>query len=365
MKIGGRVLKTGLAITLSIYLSLFLIPDNSASLAAIAAITTTLPSVRKSFDMLQRRALANMIGGAIAVFMIVTIGDNPLSIGIASIVTIAVLNAIGFGDVLSLACVTVVAVMLSNNDNFYITAIYRVLETIIGVTVSFAVNWLVYPPRHDKPFYSTLMTITNEILVFIRATLRKNVKFSVLHQDIQWARKELASLINLFELMRTEVIFKKKDRIAKARRLVIYRQMIKTTEAVIDLLTVLHNHDHVFKSFPDELRIGVRDRLETLMIGHEQIILKFSGRISASAVKFINADQEYKLEYMERFFLQAKTELEHDQIYDNDGNGVVHIMSAIYYYEESLIKLNRIIRIYKQRYTENKKEDEQLADNIL
>lgn len=365
MKIGGRVLKTGLAITLSIYLSLFLIPDNSASLAAIAAITTTMPSVRKSFDMLQRRALANIIGGFIAVFMIMTIGDNPMTIGIAAIVTIAVLNAIGLGDVISLACVTVIAVMLSTNDNFYLTAIYRVLETIIGVTVSFAVNWLVYPPRHDKSFYSTLITSTSEVLVFIRATLRKNVKFSVLHRDIQWAEQELVALNNLFELMRTEVIFKKKDRIAKARRLVIYRQMINTSQAVIALLTVLHNHDHVFKSFPDELRIGVRERLETLMIGHEQIILKFSGRIAASAVNFINTDQTFKLEYMEKFFLQAKNELEHDKVYDNDGNGVVHIMSAIYYYEESLIKLNRIIRIYKQRYTENKEEDEQLADTIV
>ena len=362
MKIGARVLKTGLAIALATYLSMLLIPDNSAALAGIAAVTTTMPSVRKSFDMFYRRVFANIIGGLVGVFMLYAIGSNPVAIGIAAIVTIAVLNALDLSDVLSLAVITVVAVMLTQSDNYLFTATYRVLETIIGVLVSFIINWLVYPPQHDKPFYSTLVNLTNEVLIFIRATLRKNVTFSILHRDIQWARSEFDTLNTLFDLMNNEVIFSKSERMVKARRLVIYRQMIKTTECVVDLLNVLHSNDHVFQNFPVDIRILVRERVETLMVGHEQILLKFSGRVSATEVNFINPQKDFQQEFMKRFFDQAWDELDSDESYDNDSYGVIHIMSAIYYYEESLLKLNNILRIYKERYTEYHEEDEQLGD---
>lgn len=365
MKIGGRVLKTGLAISLATYLSMLLIPDNSAALAAIAAVTTTMPSVRKSFDMFTRRLVSNIIGGLVGVFMLFAIGSNPVAIGIAAVVTIAVLNALDLSDVLTLAVITVVAVMLTTSDNYYLAALYRVLETTIGVIVSFIINWLVYPPQHDKPFYSTLVNLTNEVLIFIRATLRKNVTFSILHRDIQWARKEYSTLTTLFDLMNNEVTFSKSERMGKARRLVIYRQMIKTTKSVIDLLDALHSNDHVFQSFPVDLRIMLREHIETLMVGHEQILLKFSGRVSASEVNFIHSQKDFKLEFMKRFFDQAWDELEADTSYENDSNGVIHILSATYSYEESLVKLNSIIRIYKERYIEYHDEDEQLGNEHL
>lgn len=363
MKIGARVLKSGLAVILSIYLSLYLIPDNSASLAAVAALTTTRPTVRTSYEMLLKRLGANTIGGIIAIIMLFTIGNNPVAIGIAAVLTIAVLNALNLSDVLLLACITVVAIMSYTGDNNYLlVATFRVLETFIGVMVAFCVNWLVYPPQHDKPFYALLVNLTNELLVFIRATLRKNVEFSVMHRDINWAQEQFNQLNTLFNLMRNEVIFSKKQRIITARRMVIYRQMVRTTRAVYNLLVIFHNSGDIFHSFPRELQIKTRERLETLMVGHEQIILKFSGRVSATEVNFIFSNKEYKEKYMKDFFAQAFDKIEDDNDYDVNSQGVIHIMSAIYYYEESLMKLNNIIRIYKQRYDENKEADELLGE---
>src|SRR5699024_12266009 len=105
-------LNTGLASSLATYLSMLLSPHNSAALAAIAAVTTTMPSVRKSFDMFTRRLVSNIIGGLVGVFMLFAIGSNPVAIGIAAVVTIAVLNALDLSDVLTVAVVTVAVLML-------------------------------------------------------------------------------------------------------------------------------------------------------------------------------------------------------------------------------------------------------------
>lgn len=361
MKIGARVFKTGLAVTLSIIISSLLIPDNSPSLAAIAAITTTMPTVRRSFDMFKRRILANTIGGIIAVVMLYLIGSNPITIGVATIITIAILNAFNLSDVLSLAGITTIIVMLSSNSNFVLIAIYRVLETIIGVIVSFFVNWLILPPRHDKPFYITLLNLTTEIHVYIRACLRRNASFTLLIQDLRWAQDEIKTLETLFDLMRKEVIFSKADQMNRARRLVIYRMMLRTSQTNVNLLKTLHDHDDVFHAFSKETHIKLRKRVEVLLGGHEQVLMKFSGRVSANEVRYLKPSKEFRLAFLEEIFNEARSNILDETIHEYDSHAVIRILASLYDYEETLSHLNHLIRIYKQRYEENIEQDEKLS----
>ncbi|MGX7091337.1 FUSC family protein [Hutsoniella sourekii] len=354
MRIGARVLKTGLAIALAIFLSMLLIPDNSPSLAAIAAITTTLPSVKKSYDNFTKRVVANIIGGIIAVCMSLLIGENPLTIGIAAIICITILDSLKLNDVINLAVITVVAVMASSSRNpIYLIALYRVLETIIGVTVSFLVNIFVYPPRYDQKFYEALTNFTNELLVLIRASLRKNLSFSIMHRDQVWAEKEYANIQTIFNLMRNEFIWSKSQRLVVARRLVVYRHMMQTLQATIALLGALHSYEHVYNAFSRELQDLIRERVELLMAAQEQILMKFSGRVSSEEVGYITVPDDYRQDYLKHFFDEAKLALEDHQAYgDISVNGVIHIMSTIYTYEEEINSLNNILTIYAGRYQE-------------
>lgn len=361
MKIGARVFKTGLAVTLSIFLSQLLIPDNSPSLAAIAAITTTMPTVRGSYNMLTRRVLANSIGGIIALIMLYLIGSNPITIGLVTILTITVLNAVNLEDVVSLASITAIIVMLSTSNSIELIALYRVLETIIGVVVSFLVNWLIMPPRHDKPYYNSTTNLTNELHIYIRAILRKNASYELLHQDLKWAESELKKLNVLYELMHNEVIFTKKEQMQQARRLVIYRKMYRTTKATVGLLRTLQKSDDVLHSMPESTRVKLRERIETLMGGHEQILMKFSGRVSADEVRYIHPSKEYRIEFLDEMFQVARQNIEDDSIHVHDSPTVIRIMSAIYEYEQALSQLNNIIRIYKMRYKDNIEQDEKVS----
>ncbi|SEQ40673.1 Uncharacterized membrane protein YgaE, UPF0421/DUF939 family [Ignavigranum ruoffiae] len=351
MRIGARVLKTGLAITLSIFLSIFLIPENSAVMAAIAAVTTTAPTVKKSFEMFNRRILANIIGGVVAVLVLMILGNHPIMVGVAAVFLISILNILNLGDVLTLAVITLVAIMSSDANDLYLSAFYRVIETIIGVTVSFLVNSLIYPPRYDEKFYDMVIELNNELIVLMRAALRKNIPFTIMEKDLSWAHRASAELNDLFDMIHEEVIFPRSKRIQIGRKLVIYRHFLATTQACVHLLEMFHKHDHVYKTFPKDLQILVRERLELLLNGHEQILLKFHGRIPAEQVNFMAVDKNYRHNYIQQFYHQMLTELERDDaVYDAEINGIAHMMSAIYLYEEKIYALNHIMTIYRQRY---------------
>lgn len=350
MKIGARVLKTGLAITLSIMLSDILTPNNSPALAAIAAVTTTAPSVRQSFEQFQRRVLSNTIGAIIGVLMTLTIGNSPLATGLGVIILITLLNKLKLSDVLTLAAITLVVVMSYSEHSLYVSSIFRVVETLIGVTVSTLVNIFIYPPKYDDRFFKQSVITSSEIIMLSRASLRKNISFPVMEKDLVKIHKDFSELINLYDLIKSEIIFFEKDRMKFARKLVAYRNILASIKAIIHLEDVLHQNDLVFKTFPNELRTMIRERVETLLNGHEQILLKFEGKIPPNEVQFLEVTPEYRMEFVKRFYRQSRIEIDREEVYEAEINGIAHIMSAIYSYEEALFKMNKIVTIYKQRY---------------
>lgn len=363
MKIGARVLKTGIAISLSLFLSIILLPSNSPALAGLAAVSATMPSMRSSVNTLTSRLMANTIGGVVAVAVYYTIGSNEVSIGIASIILISVLNMLKLTGVIKLSIMTLIIVMLESSDQIVMTAVYRVLETFIGVLVSFGINYLIYPPQYDDRFYESLTDITSELLIFIRASLRKNMDFSILQKDMIKLYAQFKEVKTLFELMRNELIFSKKRRQIVARKLVIYRHMVETLYSTYKLLDTLHKNDHVYNNFDRELQVMVRSRCEILLSAHEQVLLKFNGRVGVEDVTYMVPDDDFRSNYVEMFYAQIQKELKVKDAYEAEINGVIHIMSAIYTYEENLSKLNNSIRIYRKRYNiiDGSKEEPDIA----
>ena len=349
MKIGARTLKTGLAIALSIIVSIVLIPGSTGILAGIAAVTTTMPSVRKSYEMFIKRTESNVIGGIVAVIALYTIGPGPITTGIASIIAIVILNYLKLSDVLVLSVITVVAVMLTTNDVYYIAALNRVLDTVIGVTVTFIINWLVYPPQYDETFYNTLLTSSGDLFSLIRAEVRSNISFSIMHQDLIKVKDSVASLDDLFDLIRGEMLPYKSNRHTVARKYVIYKHMVEANRDAYYLLTALHENDHVYNNFDEDLKLMVRERVEILLMAHEQILMKFEGKIFVDEVNFMDTNNEYRHKYIQAFYQQSFKELEKDYGRRTDVNGVIHLMSAIYAYEEEVLKLNNLIKSYLHR----------------
>lgn len=367
MKIGARTFKTGIAIFLAIWIpTLIGIPEGS-SLAGISAINSLQPSVRKSFDTLRARILANTIGGAVAVIMTYFLGSSYIIIGISAALLIAILHQLNYDHVLGLAVVTLIVIMLTDHDALITNAVIRVFATIIGVTISFLLNTLVMPPQYDEQMFRLLDNVTNELTKNLRAFLRRNAQYSIFQRDLKWIEKKINQMDIYLSLMKDETTFlsrpfQKRDHLySKERALVVYRQFIKATKAGTALMRTFHQTENVYNNFPEDLRILIRERLETLMSAHEQILLKFIGRVQPDEVNFIAYKSSLRKTFMESFFNEASLESYMKNDY-GESNSVIHIMSAILHYEEELQHLNKLVRSYKKHHEMQSEDIAELDD---
>ncbi|ALV21372.1 MULTISPECIES: FUSC family protein [Carnobacterium] len=347
MRIGARTLKTGIAITLALAIPYFLNMQGASVLAAISAIFALQPSLKRSVKTLKDRVFANLIGGVVAIIMNLTLGNHFMFVGLAAVLLIAILNQFNLGPVIGLATVTLIVIMMSPGDNFILSASIRILATFIGVVIAFLVNTLLFPPKYEEKLYHLIDYTTSEIMKWIRASVRKNIEYSILKKDLKWVKSELDRLDVYFSLLKDESTYvNQKKRIQNLRKVVVYRQIISTTKVAYNLAKILHLHENSFNHFPEELRIQIRERLETLMSAHEQILLKFNGRVSPDEVNFIAYKESLRTKLMQSFFDEASMEVEINKDY-TQSNAVIHIMSSILKYEEYLLHLNTLVTSFK------------------
>lgn len=346
MKLGARAFKTGLAVTLSIFLAQ-LISADAGVIAGISAVPSTQPSVAKSYSTMRNRLIANAIGGFLAAVVSSTVGTNIIIIGLTTVLLIAILNYLKLGDVISLAAITLIVIMMTDSPSLYSVAAVRVAETFIGVIIAFLVNTFIHPPKYGEKLYHIIDYATSEFLIWIRSSLRKNSDFSIMSKDLKWGRAQLARMDYFFELLQESKLPFTRYKLDEMKQLAIYRRMIKTTRAAYKVLTVMHDYENSFFNFPQPMRITIRERLETLMTGHEQIMLKFSGRIAPEQVHFFEANKTERRLLLDNFFAHAQEESNAQDFVHQRGYSGIHLMSAILEYEDELIKFNKLVTNFR------------------
>lgn len=161
--IGPRVWKTGLAVTITIWLA-SLLQLEYAYLAAIAAIISLQPTITDSFIKGWERIQATAIGAIIALLMLFTLGNNPLLVGLAIIITILVCLKFGWTESINLACVTVAIIMTGGRDDTVSYAVHRAtILPFLGIIVAVIINLLFSPPQHIETVKKSLRDLNEGI----------------------------------------------------------------------------------------------------------------------------------------------------------------------------------------------------------
>lgn len=355
MKIGARTFKTSIAVFLSLFITITLLGfEEGASLAGISVVASMQPSVKKSYTTLTDRLAANTLGGFVAVLMASAFGTSLVIISFATAILIALLHQMKLNNVIGLSTMTLIIIMLSTDGDVITNATIRVLATFIGVVVAFIINRFVLPPNYEEKLFHLTNRVTDDLTRFTRVSLRKNVQYSLMRSDlisIEKSLNEMKQLLVLLQDTQWSQLLRRKD-ISLTRLLVVYRQFIRTTEAAYNLVKTLHHSENVYNHFPEELRVLLRERLETLMSAHEQIILKWNGRILPKEVNFIAYKADLRITFMQSFFNEASLEsyLENDY---GQSNTVIHLMSAVLIYEENLQHLNKLVSSFKTNHKDD------------
>lgn len=359
MKLGARILKTGVAIVFALFLSeLFHLPN--PVFAGIAAIFAIQPSIYRSYLTIIEQIQGNIIGAIIAISFVLMLGNQFIVVGIAAIIIILIMVKLGLEKSISLALVTMIAIMEIEGDGFLTFAMLRFITIVIGVLAAFIVNFAFLPPKYEAKLFQAIHHTQDEIIRWTRLAGRQASDHIATKKSLVKLKERLSQIEQYYSLFKEERSYFKKSTWNKKRKLVIYRQMIATSTSSYEVLKKLHLYENELLELPEHFRMMIQERLDGLLTYHEQIHLKFVGKLKSD--KFgISPHDEYvqRHEVMEIFIKEIAITKEEEEF---STYHLFHILSAILYYEEQLEHLDKLIVNYQRHHRQE--DDEKLHEEI-
>ena len=357
MKLGARVLKTGVAIVFALLLAELLnLP--SPVFAGIAAIFAIQPSIYRSYLTILEQIQGNLIGATVAVIFSLLFGHHLVAIGIAAIIVIALMIKFNLEKSLTLALVTVVAIMEIQSDDFLAFALIRFGTVMIGVFAAFIVNLVFIPPRYEVKLFKKINALQDDIIRWTRLAVRQASEHTSTKMALKKLMSRMSEVDNLYDFYKEERNYFRNQKFVKARKLVVYRQMITTSKKSLELLNRLHKHENELSSLPEQFRLMIQERLDFLLTYHEQLFLKYTGKLKPEHSQWAQ-NEEYlqRNEVMEIFIKQIALAQELEDEQEFSSYHLLYILSRILDYEENLEHLDTLIVSYRSYHGQEKNID--------
>lgn len=274
---GPRIVKTGLAVSLSIYLCLIFGFENSV-FAGVAAILAVQPSVYRTWKQLSDQVMANTLGASISLFFIYYFGDNPITIGLVIIFMISLSLKLKMEKTIPLTLVTVLAIMSASGSEDFYFALERFLVILIGTSSAILVNLILFPPNYKKNYIQGVQSAFQNMSLLLRTAISNELTETSFKELTRNFNKELINLENQYKLFDEERVKLGKSKRLNAREIIILKQMLKALQEGYQLLENID--EHYFPSISGEWENQLFDQqIEELIKYHEYLLLKYLGKI--------------------------------------------------------------------------------------
>ncbi|WP_431027964.1 aromatic acid exporter family protein [Lysinibacillus sp. LZ02] len=357
MKLGARVFKTGVAIIFALFLSELLhLP--SPVFAGIAAIFAIQPSIYRSYLSILEQIQGNLIGAAVAVIFGLLFGHHIVAIGMAAIIVIGLMMKFNLEKSVTLALVTVVAIMEIQGDDFLMFGLIRFATVMVGVFAAFIVNLVFIPPRYEVKLFKTINALQDDIIRWTRLAVRQASEHTSTKMALKKLTARMSDIYTLYDFYKEERRYFRNQKFVKARKLVVYRQMIITSKKSLELLQRLHKHENELSNLPEQFRLMIQERLDFLLTYHEQLLLKYTGKLKPEHSQWMQ-HEEYlqRNEVMEIFIKQIALAQELEDEEEFSSYHLLYILSRILDYEENLEHLDTLIVSYRSYHGKEKNVD--------
>lgn len=349
MKLGARILKTGIAITLALILgSVLNLP--SPVFAGIAAVFAIQPSIYRSYLSIIEQVQANVIGAIFAIAFGMYFGNNPIMVGLTVIIVITINLSIKMEKTIPVAIVTVIAIMESPSDQFFEFALLRFSAILLGILSAFVVNLVFIPPKYEKKLYDSIVEQSEEIFKWIRISTRHASEYNMLRDDIDKIKESILNIDHLYLLYKEERIYFKRKKFEKSRKLVLFRQMIVCTNRALDTLKKLHKHENELHEMPIPFQQLFVKEIDDLIHSHEQHLLRFVGKIKSQPPEELQMDFAFdRKKIIDTFLATPHPEDENDQ---QNWYQLMTLVSAIIEYSEEIERLNLLVDSFQNYHSE-------------
>lgn len=240
--IGPRMLKTGIAVTLTLVITSFF-EMKLELVAAIAAVLAMQPSIMRSLTYLKEVVIGNSVAVIFSIIGIFLLGDHPLSVGAVVIISIAINVRLGLNKTVSLTVLTIITIMLQSDGIDIPFIINRISLVVIGVISAFIVNALVFPPDHQKLLFKRIEDAVKQTLFLLRVIPNKTMSVPTIKDEDREVEKKIIKIKEYFDILveeRGRLFIRNK--INFLRTIVIYRQMIRVLEKQYTLIQQMENN---------------------------------------------------------------------------------------------------------------------------
>jgi len=342
MKLGARILKTGLAVILALFLcELLQLP--TPVFAAISAVFAIQPSIYRSYQTIIDQIQGNVIGAVLAIIFVLLFGNHYLIVGLAAIILIMINLKLKNEKTISLSVVTLIVIMESSGDQFIEFAILRFATIMLGIFSAFLINLILHPPKYETRLYETVSKISNEIIKWIRVSRHQAADQLLLKNEIKSLKNQQIQLDQIYIFYKEERTIFRKEKHEKLRKLVLFRQMIAASKIALDLLKKLNKFDNKLASLPPETEEKLFAKIDALITNHEHLLLRYVGK----AIQIHeNEMKEYKDNRQHLFMLYREYE---EKAKDVADPYVLQIVSTLMDYNAQLEHLEVLMNSYKSK----------------
>ncbi|HLQ73043.1 MAG TPA: aromatic acid exporter family protein [Bacillota bacterium] len=279
--IGPRMMKTGLAVALSI-----LVTETwgleLGMVAVLTAVVAMQPSIMRSLTYIKEVVFSTLIGITFALVGAYTIGLQPVAIGITVILAIAMNIKLGLVKTINITIITIAIIMMSGEHSIsFIYLVDRLSLIFVGISSAFLINALIFPPNHRRILYKMTTSALDKTSFLLRVIPNKTMKIKELKTKEDELEKEIKEASDYLKLIVDE-----KNRMFIRRRfdfmrdIVIFKQMLKVIKQEYDLIGNLEEKLEKIEEFSENQSFLIKKLLAKILEYHENIILTYEGKVT-------------------------------------------------------------------------------------
>lgn len=206
--VGARIVKTGIAVSLAIYICTVLNLEPKV-FSAVSAVMNVQPSIYRSFRNALEQILTHVIAVAIAVISGYSFGTNPVIMGLTSIVIIATNVRLKLLQGVAMGVVAGIFVLDAPQLDFLAHALTRSYVVFVGLGSALLVNSFLPQPRYNELALMQLGKLNNEAAKFFQELVIDFIKLEPMTlEEFERRRAQIKDHLRLtrnqFELHRDQ-----------------------------------------------------------------------------------------------------------------------------------------------------------------
>ncbi|AXF57650.1 FUSC family protein [Salicibibacter kimchii] len=349
MKFGARIFKTGIAVILALYAA-HLLGLEPAFFAGLTAGLTIQPSIYRTYQRILHQVQANLIGAALAVIFGIAFGHEPFVIGVVVMLAISIILRIGLdSSTIPVTLVTIVIIMgqspsgQSPDEGYALFALSRFSLIMLGVFSAFLVNLFFLPPKYENKLYDEIFATTENAARWIRLITRQDTNIQARREDLEEAKDKLVELDQLYLFYKEERSYFKKYKFAKARRIVLFREMLSVTKQLLHVLSSFDERENDFYHLPEHMQRLVQQQLDHLTNYHGRIMARYSGKVTTQMTDFMSEEVDEGNESLTDSFMNS---YDHKELSREEWLNLLPLIAYIVEYNSQLDHLDRLVESF-------------------